>query len=189
MEKDYIKITETTKKTSEILADLKSLCTVWSYYSDEDLDKQFPPPTELTTHYFKNVQEADEEFKNLSANDLKEKFPDKKFITLRERLLLEIEYFKQTGNNLDVDNWTLCAGSRYTDGDVPDVGWSRRLGDVGFGFCLPDNSRDVLRSREVFLSPNPFPLSSLTLKPKKVKDKDVAPVEIVYKNRIYRIKD
>ena len=48
---------------------------------------------------------------------------DKKGITLEERLLLEIEYFKKTGKHLDVENWTLCSGSRYQDGYVPSAYW------------------------------------------------------------------
>lgn len=36
--------------------------------------------------------EADENLKNYSINDLKEKFPNDKFITLPERLKLEVQF-------------------------------------------------------------------------------------------------
>lgn len=65
--------------------------------------------------------EADEELKNLSANNLrKKKIPA---ITLTERLILETAVFLVTGQHLDVHNWTLCAGSRRGDGDVPGCCW------------------------------------------------------------------
>jgi len=91
--------------------------------------------------------EADEEHKNKSANYLKS--ANISGITLLERLLFEFKYFRETGKHLDVQNWTLCSGSRYTGGGVPRVDWgpgSRGLWvywyDPGFAF-------DFLRSREV----------------------------------------
>lgn len=65
--------------------------------------------------------EADEELKNKSANDLQKE--NINAITLEERLLLEIKYFRETGKHLDVQNVTLCAGSRDPDGYVPGVYW------------------------------------------------------------------
>ncbi len=71
--------------------------------------------------WVRNGVEADEELKNLSADDLKEKkIPG---ITLLERLLYELAYWAETGEHLDIHNWTLCAGSRDSDGFVPDVCW------------------------------------------------------------------
>lgn len=65
--------------------------------------------------------EADEELKNLSANQLKEKgIPG---ITLLERLILELKYYDETGNHLDIQNITLCSGSRDANDDVPYVYW------------------------------------------------------------------
>ena len=72
--------------------------------------------------WVRDCQEADEELKNLSANKLKQmKIPA---ITFEERLLFELKFFKETGKHLDLENWTLCAGSRYGDGHVPSVIWS-----------------------------------------------------------------
>lgn len=68
-----------------------------------------------------NSVEAPEDLKNLSAEDIKEKRI--KTMTLRERMLLEGWYFDQTGKHLDIKNITLCTGSRYSDGSVPDAYW------------------------------------------------------------------
>jgi hypothetical protein len=71
--------------------------------------------------WFRDVVEADEDLKNLSANNLKEKgVPG---ITLEERLLYELKYFRETGEHLDRENITLCAGSRCSDGYVPRACW------------------------------------------------------------------
>lgn len=97
------------------------------------------------TVYFKDVQEADEENKNFSANDLKEK--GVKGITLGERLLLEIVYFKKYGKHLDEINWTLCSGSRYSGGNVPGVYWNADDREVDVDWYDPDYRDDDLRAR------------------------------------------
>ncbi|HAT74806.1 MAG TPA: hypothetical protein DCS28_02095 [Candidatus Moranbacteria bacterium] len=89
--------------------------------------------------------EADEEFKNLFANQLKAQ--NHKGITLEERLVLELFYFWRTKKHLDNQNWTLCAGSRYSDGDIPYVSWNDGRMDVYR--CYPDSVHDHLRSRRV----------------------------------------
>lgn len=104
-------------------------------------------PTEEYTAKFKANIEADEELKNLSANELKEK--GIKGITLLERLLLELDYFKRTGGHLDVDKVTLCSGSRRSGGRVPRVHWNaghRKL--YVHWYCL-SNSDSRLRARAV----------------------------------------
>jgi hypothetical protein len=89
--------------------------------------------------------EADEEFKNLSANELEKR--GHKGITSEERMLLEIMYFEQTSKHLDINNVTLCTGSRYDDGNVPRVFW---LGDgLSVRWDYPDDSSGNLRSRVV----------------------------------------
>ena len=87
--------------------------------------------------------EADEELKNLSADDLKNKnIPG---ITLEERFIHELKYFKETGKHLDRDNITLCASSRYSDGGVPGVSWCR--GELRVHWLYPDHRLDSLRAR------------------------------------------
>lgn len=77
--------------------------------------------------------EADEELRNLSANQLKKQgMPG---ITLEERLIYELKYFKETGKHLDIKNWTLCLGSRYSDGFVPSAFWSGDCGEMSVGGC------------------------------------------------------
>lgn len=88
--------------------------------------------------------EADEEFKNLSANELKAR--GHKGITLEERMLLEVMYFEQTGEHLDIQNITFCAGSLYSDGDIPIVHWFG--GKMRVYWYNPDDAHDFLRSRE-----------------------------------------
>ncbi len=89
--------------------------------------------------------EADEELKNLSANDLKRQgIPG---ITLEERLIFDFKYFKETGKHMDVTNWTLCSGSRCSGGSVPGVGW--RGGELCVGWYVPGDASGSLRSRQV----------------------------------------
>lgn len=92
----------------------------------------------------RNRVEADEELKNLSANQLKTQ--SVAGITLEERLVYEIKYFKETGKHLDIKNITLCAGSRDGDGDVPIVDWSG--GEMRVRWYYHDVRGDFLRSRE-----------------------------------------
>lgn len=120
-DKKYFKITDTpNKKTSDIIKECKDLFPVY-VYRGESADTEFPPPKKETTRYFKKNVEADEEYANMSADDLEKK--GIQGITLRERLLMEIKYFKETGKHLDNLNWTLCSGSCYSDGRVPCAGW------------------------------------------------------------------
>lgn len=71
--------------------------------------------------WFRDRQEADEELADFSADQLAEK--NILGITLLERLVYEYKYFKETGEHLDILNWTLCSGSRGGGGPVPGVGW------------------------------------------------------------------
>jgi hypothetical protein len=101
----------------------KSLFPVWTYADDLDTtvlgNDRIPEQGYFIA--FRDVVEADEGLKNQSADDLAQAgIPA---ITLLERLILEIEFFRRTGGHLDVQNTTLCAGSRGTDGGVPCTRW------------------------------------------------------------------
>lgn len=89
-------------------------------------------------------QEADEEFRNLSANQLKGR--GHKGITALETVVDEVGFYKRTSKHRDVNNVTLCAGSRYSYGDVPGSYWD----DGGFylSWYRPGSADDRLRSRE-----------------------------------------
>lgn len=117
-------------------------------YTDSDLESimqesECGPAQTTTARWFRDRIEADEEMKNLSAQQLSEQ--NIAGITLMERLLLELKVFSETGKHLDHRNWTLCSGSRYSGGCVPGVRWNDDWLGVswrGVGFALSD-----LRSR------------------------------------------
>lgn len=94
---------------------------------------------------FRDRVEADEELnKNLSANQCVAQ--GIQGITLLERLLLELWYFFQTsGGHLDLQNVTLCAGSRDDGGYVPYVHWSGYKLEVDY--YDPDYWSGGLRAR------------------------------------------
>jgi len=96
---------------------------------------------------FKKNIEADEELANKSANDLESEKVDG--ITLRQRLLLELGYFLATNEHLDIDNVTLCSGSRSSDGGVPRVHWITGGREVSVDWYGPGYSDSRLRSRAV----------------------------------------
>ncbi len=130
------------------------LCTkrfngkTWKY-TEKSLDEAVPTNDRTATNgsyaiWIRDRVEADEELKSKSADDLKNE--NIKGITLTERLLYELKYFSETKKHLDLKNWTLCSGSRFSDGNVPNVNWNDRELNVSWGYA---NDRDSgLRSRE-----------------------------------------
>ena len=91
--------------------------------------------------------EADEERKNKSANQLRER--GVQGITLLEHLLYGLKFFKETGRHLDINNITLCTGSRYRGGAVPSVDFREFSGEAGVDWDRPGFASGILRSREV----------------------------------------
>jgi len=66
-----------------------------------------------------------------------------------KRLLLELFYHWKTGKHLDILNWTLCSGSRYSVGGVPIVGWHGGYDRLSVGWCNAGSRDDEeLRSRQ-----------------------------------------
>ena len=129
----------------------KQRFSAWKY-TDNDLDTAVPTNDRTADNapyavWVRDRQEADEELKNKSADDLAEE--GIKGITLTERLLLELKFHKETGTHMDIRNWTLCSGSRYSDGDVPCVHWSDSKLLV-YWSCSNNRFSD-LRSRAVSL--------------------------------------
>jgi len=129
------------------------------YLYTEDLDKNVTvndrdPESGSYIIGFKRTVEADEVNKNLSANELSKR--SHKGITLLERLLLELGYFLAAGGHLDINNWTLCSGSRYSGGHVPSVRWDSDYRRVRVYWYSPGLADGYLRSRSaVSLSVNP----------------------------------
>ena len=140
IENEYFNLKMKKEYTAEYLfKECKKLFSCESYI---DLSKvKSDRSGDYEIKFRKNI-EADEEWKNISAEDLPK---DKQFITLEERLLMELEYFRETGKHLDIYNWTLCAGSCGAGGYVPLVTWS----NDGFrvGNCTPNNSDGLVRAR------------------------------------------
>ena len=88
--------------------------------------------------WVRDEQEADKDLLGESAEDIKNPQDTESLI---ERLIHGFKYWSETANHLDVDTYTLCASSRYSDGDVPYVRRSSG-GSVGVGRYDPQ-SRDA----------------------------------------------
>lgn len=114
------------------------LFQTWKYA--EDLDKAIPVNIRNTQNSYaiwvKDGVEPDAEFLGQST---KKADPDmKKGITVLEGIILEMKFFLETGNHLNIKGVTFCSGSRGSDGDVPGVVW--RSGQFKVRWCLLDNS-------------------------------------------------
>jgi hypothetical protein len=106
-------------KTSELLAKCKEKFLVWCLWNDEELDKNFPPPEKETTKQFKKQVEPD--VLNKSYDDMEKEGIEN--ITLRERIIFELDYFNETGKHLDIEGITITS-SRAGD-DVASAYWYR----------------------------------------------------------------
>ena len=102
-----------------------------------------------TVRRFKSNVEADEEYKYKSADDLQKAGLEHNSITLKERMLLELWYFKTTGGHLDLNNWTLCNGSSDMGDGVFSAGWSSVNPGFSVGWRNIYDFSDHLRSRVV----------------------------------------
>lgn len=95
---------DNTIKTSELLQKIRDKMSVYSYLSDEELDKQVPPPKETTKRYFLEQQYPDTETLGMSYNDFTAK--NLPVITIREYMILFLAYYEKTGKLLDKKGWT-----------------------------------------------------------------------------------
>jgi hypothetical protein len=97
-------------------------CWKWT---DQNLDEivlsERTSKNESYAVWVRDRAEADEENKTLSANRLKGQ--GILGITLEERLLYELMFFREANGHLDKANWTLCSGSRCSVSHVPSVNW------------------------------------------------------------------
>lgn len=130
--------------SEQIYAKCKEHFPCWKY-SDNINCISDRSNTDTYAIWVRDRVESDEELKNRSADDLKG--DNINCITLPERLILELCYWSKTsGKHLDLQNITLCAGSRYSDGHVPFVFWYDDRLYVNW-YC--SHSRDdSLRSRQ-----------------------------------------
>ena len=126
-----------------VYAVMSSHFQCWKAWDNLDSIKSDRDSTQTYAIWVRNRQEANTELKNLSANNIKEM--GLKTETLLERLLHGFKFWDETHAHLDVHNITLCAGSRDSCGDVPDVGWGG--GEVRVGWSLPTLASVNLRAR------------------------------------------
>jgi len=119
----------------------------------EDLGKKVTghnarKPNQDYAIWIRSRTEADEELANLSAKYLEEN--GIQGITLLERLIFEIKHYDETGQHLDIHNWTLCTGSRYSDSGVPKVSWFKNelwvYGHFSRHALFPFRARAVISS-------------------------------------------
>lgn len=155
-------------KTSELMQQLRDKFPVFSYWNDEELDKEFPAPKEETTRYFKKQVEPD--ILGKSANDMK----DMQICTFRERLIMELEYFNETGEHLDIKGWTMTS-SHTSDGLVASAHWDDSWFSA-FWFYADCRNDDAGGRSVVSLEPSPL-LPSLESAIKIVKEAGL----VVYK--------
>ena len=120
----------------------------FSVFYTNDLDRDVPtnerdPISGAYAIRIRDRVEADEELKNLSANQVK--LMGLTTLTLLERLVYEYKYYSETKSHLDIDNITLCSGSRRSNGYVPYVDW--RGGGLLVDWCHSDHSYGNIRAR------------------------------------------
>lgn len=120
--------------------------------TDRNLDEAVPTNDRMPTMgayaiWVRDRIEADEELKNLSANNLAAK--SIATLTVLERELFELAYFIETGKHLDVKNISLLAGSRSGSRGVPCACWVGGRFRVDVFWYFPGFSRDLLRARQV----------------------------------------
>lgn len=98
----------------------------WSYVTD--LDSGIPvknderhPSRGAYAIWVRDDDGPDRDLMGLSANEITAR--GLKTLTILERMLLELVYHKETGQHLDTRTFTLCSGSRDSDGCVPGACW------------------------------------------------------------------
>lgn len=135
-------------KLNDVVKAMKKCFPISSYI--DDLDKDVTENVRVSDRNYairiRERVEADEELKSLSANQLKQQGVN--CMTLLERLVLELKYFSETGQHLDVQNWTLCAGSRRRGGHVPHVYWHAADGKLRIRWCDPGDAHVGVRGRQ-----------------------------------------
>jgi hypothetical protein len=144
---DWLIIVAEGMTPNRIFSKIKELMSARKYADNLDIIQSVRKADYDYAIIVRDRVEADEELKNKSANQLQ--VENINSITLEERLLLEIKYFKETGKHLDINNYTLCAGSRHPDGGVPRVSWCGGYGRLEVRWYSASGADERLRSREV----------------------------------------
>ena len=121
-------------------------CKKYADDLDSAIQNDHNPATKHYAIWVHDGQEGEEEIKNRSGNDFQRR--NVKGMTLLEGMVFGLKYWSETGKHLDVNNITLCLGSRGRCGGVPFVSWSRSSDKVSVD-CYSPGSDGPLRSREV----------------------------------------
>lgn len=128
-----------------IFAAMKRLFPSWKWCDDRDGEVTSIRSSKNGAYavWCRARQEADEENRNRSASE----FTQEECLTLEERELFGIAYKCETGKHLDIERYTICAGSRRRRAGVPCV-WRNGDGRVGVDWFSVDdrNSRSAVRS-------------------------------------------
>lgn len=121
----------------------------WCYWDDPDsaitVDERSAVNSPPYAIRVRDCVEADDDLKGLSAENIEER--GIKTQTVLERVLHELKFFDETKQHLDIKNITLCAGSRGSDGFVPDVYWFS--GKLFLSWSHPQIVDPNLRARAV----------------------------------------
>jgi len=121
-------IQESTKLTSELMNELRKKFKVYSYWSDEELDKDFPVPKEITVREFAETQESTD-FKGKSWNEMGKT----NMMTFREYIMFFQAYYEKYKKYPDEIGWTVFKDS-LSDDWVANGCWSPGSREVGFGW-------------------------------------------------------
>jgi hypothetical protein len=127
-----------------------NICRYFDYYknlNDAISVNDRDPKNGTYAIWVRDTVEADEQFSDRSGDDLQSE--QHVGITVLERLIYELKYFKETGNHLDIKNVTLCSGSRGSTGRVPSVDWDWSESSVYISWYVSSDHYNNLRSREV----------------------------------------
>jgi len=138
--------------TEQVLSEGKKQFPVWKYTEkplDNVLNLDFGRDAKKESYIVrvKKNWEADENLKSISANQIEKRKIDT--ITLKEYILLHRFVYWKHKKHLDIENWTLCSGSRFLDGDIPYARWYPGHGKFRVDWDLPDGADADLRAREV----------------------------------------
>lgn len=121
-------------KTSTIIKQARKLFNVY-IYDEKDIDTQFPAPEQDLVVSFLDSIESDPKHKGKSYDDFMQE--DKKYMTMRQYLLVCMEKWEKDKQHIDVKYWTRTS-SLWSDGGLVRGSWY----DDYSKLCLNGGNRD-----------------------------------------------
>ena len=116
----------------------------WRYANDlNTVEDVITRPEGPHVVWVRDVIEADEEMANVSADQITERGINT--VTFFDRQMDGLKVFDEGRGHLDIQNVTLCSGSRSSDGGVPGAGWLD--GEFYVHAYRPGYSDSCLRAR------------------------------------------